>query len=117
MLEELGLGEASSQADADGVVFNTCTIREKPDTKFAAYMGEAAARKRERPDMVIAVGGCYPEAQREPLFHLYPRLAVVFGPDTIPPLGGWLAAAGFGVARGASGPAEEGPFADGMRMH
>jgi 2-methylthioadenine synthetase len=36
MLEELGLG-----------VFNTCTIREKPDTKFAAYMGDAAARKRE----------------------------------------------------------------------
>ena len=57
MLEELGLGEAQSQGDADVVVFNTCTIREKPDTKFAAYMGEAAARKRERPEMIIAVGG------------------------------------------------------------
>jgi tRNA-2-methylthio-N6-dimethylallyladenosine synthase len=70
MLEELGLGEASSQAEADVVVFNTCTIREKPDTKFAAYMGEAAARKRERPEMIIAVGGCYAEAQRERLFSL-----------------------------------------------
>ena len=59
MLEELGLGEAPTQAEADVVVFNTCTIREKPDTKFAAYMGDVAARKRERPDMVIAVGGCY----------------------------------------------------------
>src|SRR5206468_5301153 len=36
MLEELGLGEATSAGDADVVVFNTCTIREKPDTKFAA---------------------------------------------------------------------------------
>ena len=49
MLEELGLGEASTADEADVVVFNTCTIREKPDTKFAAYMGDAAAWKRERP--------------------------------------------------------------------
>ena len=34
MLEELGLGEAATQADADVVVFNTCTIREKPDQRF-----------------------------------------------------------------------------------
>jgi tRNA-2-methylthio-N6-dimethylallyladenosine synthase len=32
MLEELGLGEAQSQDEADVIVFNTCTIREKPDT-------------------------------------------------------------------------------------
>ena len=62
MLEELGLGEAVSQDEADVIVLNTCTIREKPDTKFAAYMGNAAALKRERPDTVIAVGGCYAEA-------------------------------------------------------
>src|SRR4029079_6205286 len=86
MLEELGLGEAPSQEEADIVVFNTCTIREKPDTKFAAYMGEAAARNRERPDMVIAVGGCYAEAQRERLFGMYPHVDVAFGPGTIPHL-------------------------------
>jgi tRNA-2-methylthio-N6-dimethylallyladenosine synthase len=117
MLEELGLGEASSQADADVVVFNTCTIREKPETKFAAYMGEAAARKRERPDMVIAVGGCYAEAQRERLFNLYPHVDVAFGPGTIPHLGDWLGAGGFGVARGAWGTAEERTFAAGLPMH
>ena len=49
MLEELGLGEAPSAEDADVVVFNTCTIREKPDTKLAAHLGEAIARKRARP--------------------------------------------------------------------
>jgi len=52
MLEELGLGEAVSQDEADVIVLNTCTIREKPDTRFAAYMGNAAALKRERPDLV-----------------------------------------------------------------
>src|SRR3954463_13378457 len=117
MLEELGLGEAPSQRDADVVVFNTCTIREKPDTKFAAYMGEAAARKRERPDMVIAVGGCYAEAQRERLFSLYPAVDVAFGPGTIPHLGEWLGAGGFGIARGAWGIAAERKFAATLPMH
>src|SRR3954451_7526822 len=117
MLEELGLGEAASQSDADVVVFNTCTIREKPDTKFAAYMGEAGARKRERPDMVIAVGGCYAEAQRERLFSLYPQVDVAFGPGTIPHLADWLGAGGFGVARGAWGTAAERTFAAGLPMH
>src|SRR5579864_381837 len=103
MLEELGLGEASSQDEADVIVLNTCTIREKPDTKFAAYMGNAAALKRERPDTVIAVGGCYAEAQRERLFTLYPDVDVAFGPGTISHLGDWLGAGGFGVERGVWG--------------
>ena len=80
LLEELGLGEAQTPDDADVVVFNTCTIREKPDTKLAAYLGEATARKREDPGRVIAVGGCYAEAQRERIFELYPGVDVAFGP-------------------------------------
>src|SRR5260221_9506378 len=107
MLEELGLGEAPTQGEADVVVFNTCTIREKPDTKFAAYMGEAAARKRERPEMIIAVGGCYAEAQRERLFTLYPDVDVAFGPGTIPHLGAWLGAGGVRLGRGGWGDGDE----------
>ena len=72
MLESLGLGEATAPDEADVLVFNTCTIREKPDTKLAAYLGDAGARKRQNPDLVIAVGGCYAEAQRERIFELYP---------------------------------------------
>src|SRR3954465_7081028 len=92
MLEELGLGEAASPDDADVVVFNTCTIREKPDTKLAAYLGDASARKRVDPDRVIAVGGCYAEAQRERIFELYPAVDVAFGPGSIAHLGDWLGA-------------------------
>ena len=87
MLEELGLGEAVSQADADVIVFNTCTIREKPDQRFAAHLGNAKALKLADPEKVIAVGGCYAEAQRERLFDLYPFVDVAFGPGTIPHLG------------------------------
>jgi tRNA-2-methylthio-N6-dimethylallyladenosine synthase len=116
MLEELGLGEAPSAADADVVVFNTCTIREKPDTKLAAYLGEAAARKREDPDRVIAVGGCYAEAQRERIFDLYPAVDVAFGPGSIAHLADWLGAGGVGVARGRFG-LDDREFAAELPMH
>src|SRR3954453_10668021 len=102
-LEELGLGEAPPADEADVVVFNTCTIREKPDTKLAAYLGEAAARKREDPERVIAVGGCYAEAQRDRIFERYPFVDVAFGPGSIAHLGDWLGAGGVGVARGRFG--------------
>jgi len=117
MLEELGLGEAPTQEDADVIVFNTCTIRGKPDTRFAAHIGNAIARKRARPETVIAVGGCYAEAQRERLFELYPEVDVGFGPGSIPHLGEWLGAGGEGVARGSFGIAEERAFAGRLPMH
>jgi tRNA-2-methylthio-N6-dimethylallyladenosine synthase len=100
-----------SQEQADVIVLNTCTIREKPDTRFAAHMGNAAKLKRERPGTVVAVGGCYAEAQRERLFELYPAVDVAFGPGTISHLADWLGAGGEGVERGAFGTAEERAFA------
>src|SRR5213082_1082171 len=116
LLEELGLGEAPSQDQADVIVLNTCTIREKPDTRFAAHLGHAAAQKRANPDTVIAVGGCYAEAQRERLFELYPDVDVAFGPGSIPHLGEWLGAGGFGVPRGHFG-IDERSFAGELPMH
>jgi tRNA-2-methylthio-N6-dimethylallyladenosine synthase len=103
MLEELGLGEAADQAEADVLVFNTCTIREKPDQRFAAHLAQARALKQRDPEKVIAVGGCYAEAQRERLFELYPYVDVAFGPGSIPHLGDWLGAGGMGAARGSFG--------------
>jgi tRNA-2-methylthio-N6-dimethylallyladenosine synthase len=116
MLEELGLGEAAAQEEADVLVFNTCTIREKPDTKFAAHLAQAAALKRRDPDKVIAVGGCYAEAQRERLFQLYPYVDVAFGPGSIPHLGEWLGAGGLGLPRGQFG-LDERSFAGELPMH
>jgi tRNA-2-methylthio-N6-dimethylallyladenosine synthase len=116
MLEDLGLGEAPDQDSADVLVFNTCTIREKPDTKFAAHLAQAAALKQHDPDKVIAVGGCYAEAQRERLFDLYPYVDVAFGPGSIPHLGEWLGAGGFGVARGRFG-LDDRAFAGELPMH
>src|SRR5437868_1423877 len=110
LLEDIGLGEAPSQDEADVVVFNTCTIREKPDQRLAAHLGNAAALKRRRPGTVIAVGGCYAEAQRERIFERYPFVDVAFGPGTIRHLGDWLGAGGIGVARHSFGIAGERRF-------
>jgi tRNA-2-methylthio-N6-dimethylallyladenosine synthase len=117
MLEELGLGEARAQAEADVLVFNTCTIREKPDQRFAAHLAQARALKERDPEKVIAVGGCYAEAQRERLFSLYPYVDVAFGPGSIPHLAEWLGAGGEGAARGSFGIAEERAFAGRLPLH
>jgi len=100
MLEELGLGEARSQEAADVIVFNTCTVREKPDQRFAAHLAQARALKKRDPEKVIAVGGCYAEAQRERIFELYPEVDVAFGPGSISHLAEWVGAGGQGIARG-----------------
>src|SRR5262249_56658861 len=107
MLEELGLGEASAQDEADVIVFNTCTIREKPDQRFAAHLAQARALKSCDPEKVIAVGGCYAEAQRDRLFELYPYFDIAFGPGSIPHLGEWV---------GAGGEGPRGAFAEGRRL-
>ncbi|HVD25183.1 MAG TPA: tRNA (N6-isopentenyl adenosine(37)-C2)-methylthiotransferase MiaB [Gaiellaceae bacterium] len=116
MLEELGLGETHDQREADVLVFNTCTIREKPDQRFAAHLAQARALKEAAPDKVIAVGGCYAEAQRERLFSVYPYVDVAFGPGSIPHLGTWLAAGGMGVPRGSFG-LDQRAFAGNLPMH
>jgi tRNA-2-methylthio-N6-dimethylallyladenosine synthase len=116
-LESLGFGEAPSADEADVLVFNTCTIREKPDQRFAAHMGNARARKERKPETIVAVGGCYAEAQRERLFDLYPFVDVAFGPGTIPHLAAWIGANGQDVARGRFGTGQDRQFSAGLPMH
>ena len=118
MLESLGLGEAVSQDQADVIVFNTCTIREKPDQRLAAHLAQAKALKDRDPGRVIAVGGCYAEAQRDRIFSRYPFVDVAFGPGSIPHLADWLGAGGrgrrpAGSASGRTSPANCRPAANG----
>ena len=116
MLESLGLGEAVSQDEADVVVFNTCTIREKPDQRLAAHLAQAKALKDRDPERVIAVGGCYAEAQRERIFDRYPFVDVAFGPGSIRHLGEWLGTGGE-APRGSFGTGEERRFSATLPLH
>jgi tRNA-2-methylthio-N6-dimethylallyladenosine synthase len=94
LLESLGLGEAADPADADLLVFNTCTIRERADDRFVAHLMEARAAKNRDPDKVIVVGGCWSESMKDELFELYPFVDLAFGPGSIPRRGEFIAAGG-----------------------
>ncbi len=94
LLESLGLGEAADPADADLLVFNTCTIRERADDRFVSHLMEARAAKHRDPDKVIVVGGCWSESMKDELFELYPFVDLAFGPGSIPRLGEFIAAGG-----------------------
>jgi tRNA-2-methylthio-N6-dimethylallyladenosine synthase len=91
MLEGRGMVPTDDADDADVLVFNTCTIREKPDQKLYDQLKHAKGSKRRRGGaQVIAVGGCLVEAQRDNLLAEFPWVDVAFGPGRIHDLGNFL---------------------------
>ncbi len=74
-----GLVAAPEGADADVVVFNTCTIRENADLKLYSALGHLKAEKLRRPDMQIAVGGCMAQKDRGQILERAAWVDVVFG--------------------------------------
>ena len=99
LLESVGLGEAVEPADADFLVFNTCTIREKADDRLVAHLMDARAAKQRDPDKVIVVGGCWSESMKDELFEQFPFVDLAFGPGNIHRLGDFIEAGGE-IARG-----------------
>jgi tRNA-2-methylthio-N6-dimethylallyladenosine synthase len=83
MLESIGYAEAPSRAEADVILFNTCSIREAADNKFVAHLGEAKRLKSERPDLVVGVGGCWAQSVKEEVFERFPFVDVAFGPGQV----------------------------------
>ena len=94
LLESLGLGEATAPEEADVLVFNTCTIREKADERFHARLMDARAAKLRDPSKVIVVGGCWSESVKDELFELYPFVDLAYGPGNISRLGAFIQAGG-----------------------
>jgi tRNA-2-methylthio-N6-dimethylallyladenosine synthase len=90
MLESLGYAEAGAQDGADLILFNTCSIREKADSKFISYLQKAAALKRGRPETVIGVGGCWAQSVKEDVFRQFPYVDVAFGPGQVHKLAEFL---------------------------
>jgi tRNA-2-methylthio-N6-dimethylallyladenosine synthase len=94
LLESAGLGEAPSARDADVLVFNTCTIREKADGRFLQHLMDARALKQRDPSKQIVVGGCWSESMKDELFASYPFVDFAFGPGAIARLGDYVGAGG-----------------------
>jgi len=83
MLESLGYEEAAGRADADLILFNTCSIRESADNRFIAHLGEAKRLKSEDPGRVVGVGGCWAQSVKHEVFDRFPFVDVAFGPGQI----------------------------------
>jgi tRNA-2-methylthio-N6-dimethylallyladenosine synthase len=90
MLESLGYAEAPGRSDADLILFNTCSIREAADSRFTAHLGEAKRLKREHPERVIGVGGCWAQSVKEEVFARFPFVDVAFGPGQVHKLAEFL---------------------------
>src|SRR5918994_6459733 len=90
MLESLGYAEAPAREDADLILFNTCSIREKADERFIAHLNQAAALKRRDPERVIGVGGCWAQSVKEQVFRQFPFVDVAFGPGQVHKLAEFL---------------------------
>ena len=69
--------------EADIVLFNTCSIREKAQEKVFSDLGRFRAMKAARPDLIIGVGGCVASQEGEAVVQRAPYVDVVFGPQTL----------------------------------
>ena len=78
-----GLESAARPEDADVIVFNTCSVREKAQEKVFADLGRVKHLKRANPDLMIAVGGCVASQEGGAIVKRAPYVDVVFGPQTL----------------------------------
>ncbi len=81
--EAEGLEPAARPEDADLIVFNTCSVREKAQEKLFADLGRVKHLKRAKPGLMIAVGGCVASQEGPAVVERAPYVDVVFGPQTL----------------------------------
>ena len=83
LAEAEGPAPAASVDEADVIVFNTCSVRDKAQEKVFADLGRIKHLKRANPDLMIAVGGCVASQEGGAILERAPYVDVVFGPQTL----------------------------------
>jgi len=87
MIDVLTNGEQMERTtrpeDADVVLFNTCSVREKAQEKVFSELGRFKALKREKPELIIGVGGCVASQEGDAIVKRAPHVDLVFGPQTL----------------------------------
>jgi tRNA-2-methylthio-N6-dimethylallyladenosine synthase len=87
MADVLASGEGTIKTDnpeeADIILFNTCSVREKAQEKVFHDLGRVRHLKQANPDLVIGVGGCVASQEGEAIVRRAPYVDVVFGPQTL----------------------------------
>jgi tRNA-2-methylthio-N6-dimethylallyladenosine synthase len=78
-----GMEITNSPEDADVVLLNTCSIREKAEDKVFSDLGRLRELKKTRPNLLIGVGGCVASQEGQQIVSRAPYVDVVFGPQTL----------------------------------
>jgi tRNA-2-methylthio-N6-dimethylallyladenosine synthase len=78
-----GLALTDRPEDADVILFNTCSVREKAQERVFHDLGRVRALKADRPDLIIGVGGCVASQEGSAIVKRAPYVDVVFGPQTL----------------------------------
>merc|ERR1719291_1052347 len=89
-LRALGFSRTEEAAEAQVVVLNTCSIREKAEQKVYSFLGPVAQRKQRGEDMAIVVAGCVAQQEGEALLRRVPEIDMVMGPQYANRLGDLL---------------------------
>jgi len=79
----VGVVKTDNPEEADIILFNTCSVREKAQEKVFHDLGRVRHLKQQRPDLVIGVGGCVASQEGEAIVARAPFVDVVFGPQTL----------------------------------
>ncbi len=69
--------------DADLILINTCSIREKAEQKVFSLFGGMRSLKKDNPDLIFGLAGCLAQQEKEQLFKRIPQLDLIIGPDSI----------------------------------
>jgi tRNA-2-methylthio-N6-dimethylallyladenosine synthase len=78
-----GMARTDNPAEADVLLVNTCSVREKAQEKVFSLLGEWRLLKQERPHVVIGVGGCVASQEGDGITARAPFVDLVFGPQTL----------------------------------
>jgi tRNA-2-methylthio-N6-dimethylallyladenosine synthase len=78
-----GMTPTDDPAEADVLLVNTCSVREKAQEKVFSLLGEWRALKEARPHVIIGVGGCVASQEGEGITARAPQVDLVFGPQTL----------------------------------
>src|SRR6201991_3537647 len=78
-----GLIKTDTPEDADVILFNTCSVREKAQERVFHDLGRVRELKRANPDLVIGVGGCVASQEGASIVARAPYVDIVFGPQTL----------------------------------
>jgi len=81
--EGVGLAATDDPHEADVLLMNTCSVREKAQEKVFSLLGEWRRLKARRPGLIIGVGGCVASQEGEALTERAPFVDLVFGPQTL----------------------------------